>query len=467
MDVCGPVVRYMGQVKAGVSHTGNRFSEPVAIARGLGAGVFVSIATNLLGKGLGRTEPSRRNCKAGRQSDYDCCDQPDRNLRLIRGRDPQIEDGAFRGHGARTLASCENAIFFQTSAKRIFAGVFPYSPAALRLAVASTETKVAGKAARSIQSMEGMMTSGEMSTAEALEGKAVIVTGAGRGIGREIALLAAAEGAKVVVNDLGGAADGSGKSSGPVEEVVELIRQKGGTAVPNFDTVAEPSAAAMIVKTALDHFGKLDGVVNNAGILRDAIFHKMSVADFELVIKVHLLGSFYVSHAAARLFREQGSGVFVHFTSTSGLVGNFGQANYAAAKLGIVGLSKSIALDMARFNVRSNCVSPFAWSRLIGTIPMNTEEEKARVARIQAMGPEKIAPLSVFLLSDQAKDVTGQIFAVRMNEIFLMSQSRPIRSVHRSEGWTCRSITEHGMPALKASFYPLDRSADVFCWDAM
>ena len=219
------------------------------------------------------------------------------------------------------------------------------------------------------------------------------------------------------------AADGSGKSSGPVEEVVELIRQKGGTAVPNFDTVAEPSAAASIVKTALDHFGRLDGVVNNAGILRDAIFHKMSVADFELVIKVHLFGSFYVSHAAARLFREQGSGVFVHFTSTSGLVGNLGQANYAAARLGIVGLSKSIALDMARFNVRSNCVSPFAWSRLIDTIPTNTEEEKARVARIQAMGPEKIAPLCVFLLSDQAKDVTGQIFAVRMNEIFLMSQS--------------------------------------------
>jgi hypothetical protein len=299
----------------------------------------------------------------------------------------------------------------------------------------------------------------------ALDGKVVIVTGAGRGIGREIALTAAAEGAKVVVNDLGGAADGAGSSAAPAEEVVDLIRSKGGKAVASFDSVAEPASANAIVKTAVDAFGGLDGVVNNAGILRDAIFHKMSVADFELVIKVHLMGSFYVSHAAARIFREQQSGSFVHFTSTSGLIGNYGQANYAAAKLGIVGLSKSIALDMARFNVRSNCVSPFAWSRLIGTIPTETEAEKARVARMQAMGAEKIAPLSVSLLSEGAKDVTGQIFAVRMNEIFLMGQSRPIRSVQRSDGWTCATIANHAIPALKSSFYPLDRSADIFSWD--
>jgi NAD(P)-dependent dehydrogenase (short-subunit alcohol dehydrogenase family) len=304
-----------------------------------------------------------------------------------------------------------------------------------------------------------------MAAEGALAGRVVIVTGAGRGIGREIALLAAQEGAKVVVNDLGGSSGGEGASSVPAEEVAGLIRERGGIAVPNFDSVAEPGSASNIVNFALDAFGRLDGVVNNAGILRDAIFHKMSVADFELVIKVHLLGSFYVSHAAARIFREQGSGAFVHFTSTSGLVGNFGQANYAAAKMGIVGLSKSIALDMARFNVRSNCVSPFAWTRMIGTIPTETEAEKARVARIQAMGPEKIAPLSVFLLADAAKDVTGQIFAVRMNEIFLMGQSRPVRSVHSSEGWTCETLAAHAMPALKASFYPLDRSGDVFSWD--
>jgi NAD(P)-dependent dehydrogenase (short-subunit alcohol dehydrogenase family) len=193
----------------------------------------------------------------------------------------------------------------------------------------------------------------------------------------------------------------------------------------------------------------------------------MSVVDFELVIKVHLLGSFYVSRAAATHFREQESGSFVHFTSTSGLIGNFGQANYAAAKMGIVGLSKSIALDMQRFNVRSNCVSPFAWSRLIGTIPDETPDEKARVERIKAMGPEKIAPLVAYLASDAAKDVTGQIFAARMNEIFLMSQSRPLRSVHSAEGWTPQTIAERAMPAMKSSFYPLDRSGDIFCWDPL
>ena len=306
-----------------------------------------------------------------------------------------------------------------------------------------------------------------MSNKKSLDGKVIVVTGAGRGIGREIALHTAAEGAKVVVNDPGVASDGSGTNAAPAEEVVEEIKKRGGTAVANFESVAEALPASKIIKQAVDTYGKLDGVVNNAGILRDAIFHRMSVEAFESVIKVHLLGSFYTSHAAARIFREQESGAFVHFTSTSGLIGNFGQANYAAAKLGIVGLSKSIALDMERFNVRSNCVSPFAWSRLIGTIPTETEEEKARVARMQQMGPEKIAPLSVFLLSDAAKDVTGQIFAVRMNEIFLMGQSRPLRSIHRDGGWTPQTIAEHGMPALKSSFYKLDRSADIFSWDAI
>ncbi|MBV8752877.1 MAG: SDR family oxidoreductase [Hyphomicrobiales bacterium] len=299
----------------------------------------------------------------------------------------------------------------------------------------------------------------------ALEGKVVIVTGAGRGIGREVALDAAREGAKVVVNDLGGAVDGEGASNAPAQEVVDEIKRAGGQAVANFDSVAEPGPAANIVKTAVDTFGRIDGVVNVAGILRDRIFHRMSVVDWDLVLKVHLFGTFYVSRAAATHFREQESGAFVHFTSTSGLVGNFGQANYAAAKLGIVALSKSIALDMQRFNVRSNCISPFAWSRLIGTIPTDTPEEKARVDRIKTMSSEKIAPMAVFLASDLSREVTGQIFGVRRNEVYLMSQPRPVRSVHRSEGWTPETLASHMLPALKSSFFPLERSGDVFSWD--
>ncbi len=305
-----------------------------------------------------------------------------------------------------------------------------------------------------------------MAGATCLEGKVIVVTGAGRGIGRDIALLAGREGGKVVVNDLGGGPDGEGNpDTGPAQSVVEEIRAAGGKAVANADSVAEPAGAERIIKTALDAFGRIDCVVNNAGILRDRIFHRMSHVDWEMVIKVHLMGSFYVSRAAAGYFREQESGSFIHFTSTSGLIGNFGQANYAAATMGIVGLSKSIALDMARFNVRSNCISPFAWSRLIGTIPTETPEQQARVERIKTATAEKIAPLAVYLASDLSKDVTGQIFAVRKNEIFLMSQPRPIRSIHSGEGWTPQTIAEHAMPALKASFFPLERTQDIFTWD--
>jgi NAD(P)-dependent dehydrogenase (short-subunit alcohol dehydrogenase family) len=301
--------------------------------------------------------------------------------------------------------------------------------------------------------------------ADALKDKVVIVTGAGRGIGREIALLCAAEGAKVVVNDLGGTAEGDGRDTSPAHEVVNEIRARGGQAVANADSVAEPAGAAAIVKTALDAFGRIDSIVNNAGILRDRMFHKMPIIDFEIVLKVHLLGSFYVARAAANHFREQQSGTMVHFTSTSGLIGNLGQANYAAAKMGIVGLSKSIALDMQRFNVRSNCIAPFAWSRLIGTMPTETEDEKRRVERLKGMGAEKIAPLVCYLASDLSAGVSGQIFAVRKNEIFLMSQPRPVRGMAQAEGWTVQSIAEHAMPAMKPSMTALDRTADVFSWD--
>lgn len=298
-----------------------------------------------------------------------------------------------------------------------------------------------------------------------VEGKVVVVTGAGGGIGREVALLMAQHGAKVVVNDVGASVSGEGQDVGPAQKVVDEIKAGGGQAVANTDSVSDPGSAARLIDQAVQTFGRIDVVVNNAGILRDRFFHKMTAEEFDAVLKVHLYGSFYVSRAAANHFKEQESGCFVHMTSTSGLIGNLGQANYNAAKLGIMALSKSIALDMERFNVRSNCVAPFAYSRMIGAIPTDTPEQQARVEKIKQMTPAKIAPICVYLASDQAEEVNAQVFAVRNNEIFLMSQPRPIRSVQRSEGWTPQSLAEHGMPALKGSFIPVERSGDVFTWD--
>ncbi len=300
-----------------------------------------------------------------------------------------------------------------------------------------------------------------------LEGKAVVVTGAGGGIGRDFALAMAAAGAKVLVNDIGTSVKGEGRDAGPAQKVVDEIRALGGNALANTDSVADWESANNIIRDAIEAFGRIDAVVNNAGILRDRFFFNMSPEEWRAVIDVHLNGSFCVAGAAAPHFKSQESGSYIHMTSTSGLVGNLGQANYAAAKLGIAALSKSIALDMAKFRVRSNCISPFAWSRMIGSIPTETEEQKARVEKLKAMQTAKIAPLAVFLASDHAKDVSGQIFAVRANEIFLMSQSRPLRSVHRGEGWTPETIAAHAMPALRSSFYALERSQDVFSWDPL
>jgi NAD(P)-dependent dehydrogenase (short-subunit alcohol dehydrogenase family) len=300
-----------------------------------------------------------------------------------------------------------------------------------------------------------------------LEGKAVLVTGAGGGIGRDFALAMAAAGASVVVNDIGASVHGEGKDAGPAQKVVDEIRKAGGKAVASTDSVADWAAAQRIVECCVDSFGRIDAVVNNAGILRDRFFFNMSVDEWCAVIDVHLNGSFYVSRAAATHFKSQQSGAYVHMTSTSGLIGNLGQANYSAAKLGIAALSKSIALDMARYKVRSNCIAPFAWSRMIGSIPTETEDQKARVEKLKTMDTAKIAPLAVFLLSDSAKDVSGQIFAVRANEIFLMSQSRPVRSVHRAEGWTPETVASHAIPALRSGFHALDRTQDVFSWDPL
>jgi NAD(P)-dependent dehydrogenase (short-subunit alcohol dehydrogenase family) len=300
-----------------------------------------------------------------------------------------------------------------------------------------------------------------------MDGKVVVVTGSGGGIGREIALAMAAAGARVIVADIGASLSGEGGSATPAQQTKQLIEQKGGAAEICTESVAEWGSAQKIIQAALDHYGRIDGVVNNAGILRDVIFHRMSPDEWLSVIAVHLNGCFFVSRAAAEHYRKQESGTFVHISSTSGLIGNFGQANYSAAKLGITALSKSIALDMKRYNVRSNCIAPFAWSRMTQSIPATTPEQQARLAKIQAMTPDKNAPMAVFLSSDAAKDVTGQVFGTRMNEIILFSSPRPIRIVHRADGWTPESIAEHAAPALKATYMPLDRSGEVFHWDPL
>src|SRR3984885_12549214 len=279
-------------------------------------------------------------------------------------------------------------------------------------------------------------------------GKVAIVTGAGRGIGRAIALLLAQEGAGVVVCDIGASLQGIGTDARPAHDVGAEIEKGGGPAIASTLSIAEPKNADEIVKAALGAFGRVDILVNNAGILRDVIFHKMSWSDWSDVLAVHLNGSFNMSRACAARFREQNSGAYVHMTSTSGLVGNFGQANYMAAKLGIVGLSRGIALDMAGFNVRSHCGAPFAWTRMIDSIPAETEEEKARVTAFRQMTPEKIAPLVVYLGSDAAEGISGQILGVRNNEIYLFNQNRPVRTLHRSDGWTPEKIAAQ----LKGAF---------------
>jgi NAD(P)-dependent dehydrogenase (short-subunit alcohol dehydrogenase family) len=286
-----------------------------------------------------------------------------------------------------------------------------------------------------------------MANPKMLEGKVVVVTGAGRGIGAAIARLAAQHGAQEVVNE---------------------IKKAGGEAAPNYDSVAEFASAAKIIQCALDNFGRIDAVVNNAGILRDVIFHKMSESDWDSVVNVMLKGAFNCSRHAADHFRKQESGAFVHMTSTSGLIGGMGQANYGAAKLGMVALSKAIAVDMSRFNVRSNCIAPVAWTRMTASIPAKDPATAARIEQRKQVTPEHNAPLAVFLASEAAKGVNAQVFATRKNEIFLMSQSRPLRGVHRADGWTPERCAEHLYPALKSWFYPpTERTGDVFPWDSI
>jgi NAD(P)-dependent dehydrogenase (short-subunit alcohol dehydrogenase family) len=300
-----------------------------------------------------------------------------------------------------------------------------------------------------------------------LDGKVVLITGAAGGIGKECALLAAKEGARLVVNDLGGGvAGGDEGSAGPAEETAAEIRAMGGEAVANSESVTSLDSVKGMVAQAISTFGGLHAVINPAGILRDTMFHKMSDADWDSVIAVHLRGAYNVSRATVEHFRDQQEGSYVHFTSTSGLIGNIGQANYAAAKLGVMGLSRILAMEGALKNVRSNIIAPFAWTRMIATIPVKDEASAQRVARMRdAMRADQVAQLAVALASPEAKDVSGQIFGVRGNEVVLFDQPRPVKSLARMEGWTPRSLIDQAIPAMKADFTDLGATSSVFPYD--
>ncbi|MAF54070.1 MAG: 3-hydroxyacyl-CoA dehydrogenase [Chloroflexi bacterium] len=283
-----------------------------------------------------------------------------------------------------------------------------------------------------------------------LKDKVTIVTGSGRGIGRGIAILMALEGASVVVNDLGGAVDGTGAASSPADEVVSEIKAAGGNAVANYESVATMEGGEAIVKSAIDNFGKLDIVVTPAGILRDRMIFNMTEEEWDAVIAVHLKGTFSVSKYASILFRQQRSGCIITFSSTSGLYGNSGQANYGAAKDGIAGFTRGVARDLGRYGVRVNSISPGASSRMTATVPASAQQVRA-ASGIQASGParptlelnrepEDVAPFVTWLASDAAKDVNGYVFHVTGGQISLMNNPEISRSMQVAGNWTVDEI---------------------------
>ncbi|MAK59552.1 MAG: 3-hydroxyacyl-CoA dehydrogenase [Ponticaulis sp.] len=299
-----------------------------------------------------------------------------------------------------------------------------------------------------------------------LDGKTILITGGGNGIGKATALMAGQMGANVVVNDLGGTLTGDDAGdAGPAEAVAAEIRAAGGSAISNSDSVTDYEAVQEMIETAKKEFGGLDSVINPAGILRDKMFHKMSEDDWDAVIAVHLRGSFNVARASVEYFRDKEAGNYVFFTSTTGLIGNIGQANYAAAKLGIVGLSRIMAMEGARKNIRSNVIAPFAWTRMIASIPLTDEASRIRVERMKnAMRPEQVSNLSLALCADSC-DTSGQIFSVRGNEIILFSQPRPVKTMANLTGWTPESILDTCLPAMSSDMEDLGPTTSVFPYD--
>lgn len=282
-----------------------------------------------------------------------------------------------------------------------------------------------------------------------LKDRVAIVTGAGRGIGRGISILMAEEGAKVVVNDLGGAADGTGAEKKVADEVVAEIKAAGGDAVANYDSVTTVEGGESIIRTAVDSFGKLDILVNNAGILRDRMIFNMAPEEWDAVMKVHLYGVFNCTKPACVLFRQQRSGRVISMSSTSGLIGNSGQANYGAAKAGIAGFTRVIARDMGRYGVTCNAIAPGASTRMT----MSEEVLAARQIRSSKgvtggggaqspvgapalRDPDDIAPIVVYLATDAAANINGQTFGSSGGTISLYHNPEPMKSIHKDGRWT-------------------------------
>jgi len=284
-----------------------------------------------------------------------------------------------------------------------------------------------------------------------LKGKVAIITGAGRGIGAAEAILFAQEGAKVVVNDLGGGGDGSGASKSPAEEVVAEIKKMGGEAVANYESVATTEGGEKIIKTAIDAFGRLDILVNNAGILRDKMVYNMSPEEWDIVMKVHLYGTFNCTKPACAIFRQQKSGRIINTASESGL-GNMGQANYSAAKEGIVGFTRTVARDMGRYGVTCNAVRPRAKSRLTISPELVAAIERARTTGaalppgadvIAKMAePDKMVAFVAYLASDAAANINGCTFLISGDQISLYQDPIPIKTIYKEGFFTLDDLIE-------------------------